>query len=106
MDPEVQREECEVVLVGAVDAALRVGFGYRELVLRPPFPAAKAESRSGHVKIDPRCASDRGVSRSVVDLPERGDSGGRALTGTSFPLEAAVIAKVNERPNQPMLFPL
>ena len=36
--------------------------------------AAKAESRPGHVKIDPRCGSDRGVSRSVVDLPERGDS--------------------------------
>ena len=74
LDPEVQREECEVVLVGAVDAARRIGFGHRELVLRPPFPAAKAESRPGHVKIDPRCGSDRGVSRSVVDLPERGDS--------------------------------
>ena len=46
LDPEVQGEEREVVLVGAVDAALRVG------------------------------------------LPERGDSRGRALTGTSFPPEA------------------
>ena len=40
LDPEVQREEREVVFVGAVDATLRVGFGHRELLLRPPFPAA------------------------------------------------------------------
>ena len=51
LDPEVQGEEREVVLVGAVDAALRVG------------------------------------------LPERGDSRGRALTGTSFPPETARLPK-------------
>ena len=32
------------------------------------------EVRPGHVKIDPRRGSDRDVPRSVVDLPERGDS--------------------------------
>ena len=40
LDPEVQGEEREVVLVGAVDAALRVGLRHREVLPRPPFPAA------------------------------------------------------------------